>query len=62
MTSMTDRLNFRTELASAVRKGTRDTAYFWMIVAVFGLAAIACAVAGSYYTNDIIAVAPYVGP
>lgn len=62
MSSMTDRLNFRTELASAIRKGTRDAAYFWMIVAVSGVAAVACAVAGSYYTSDVIAVAPYVGP
>ncbi len=47
-----------TTTKSLDRSGT-ETA-FWIALALFGLAIFGCALAGSYYTD--ILVAPYVGP
>jgi hypothetical protein len=61
MSSIADRANFRTALASSIRQGTRDAIYFWAIVAVFALATVACGVAGSYFPTDVDAVS-LIGP
>jgi hypothetical protein len=61
MSSIADRTNFRTALASSIRQGTRDAIYFWIIVAVLGLATVACGIAGSYFPTDMSAVS-FVGP
>jgi hypothetical protein len=39
---------------------SRTAVYFWVALALFGLAMVGLGVAGSYYTNIIDA--PYVGP
>jgi hypothetical protein len=62
MSSIADRMNFRTEVTASIRQGTRDAIYFWTIVAVLGAATVACWVAGSYFPTDMSAVASYVGP
>jgi hypothetical protein len=62
MSSIADRMNFRTEIATSIRQGTRDAIYFWTLVAVFGAATVACWVAASYLPTDVSAVASYIGP
>jgi hypothetical protein len=43
-----------------VERRSRTAMFFWIGLALFGLAMIGVGVAGSYYTNIIDA--PYVGP
>ena len=61
MSSIADRMNFRTEVARSIRQGTRDAIYFWSVVVVLGAATIACWVAGSHFPTDMSAVA-FFGP
>jgi hypothetical protein len=59
MNSATD-FSATTSLSATTSQRSRTAAYFWVALALFGLAIIGCGVAGSYYTN--IMDAPYVGP
>jgi threonine/homoserine efflux transporter RhtA len=48
------------QIQSAAFSSDRPRTAIWIALALFGLGMIGCGVAGSYYTNII--VAPYVGP
>jgi threonine/homoserine efflux transporter RhtA len=59
MNSATD-FSATTALSATTSQRPRTAVYFWVALALLGLAMIGCGVAGSYYMNIIDA--PYVGP
>ena len=59
MNSATD-LPTTTSLSTTTSHQFQRSVYFWIALALFGLAMVGLGVAGSYYTN--IVDAPYFGP
>jgi hypothetical protein len=59
MNSATD-FSATTSLSATTSQRPRTAVYFWIALALVGLAMIGCGVAASHYTNIIDA--PYVGP